>query len=111
MFVYFTVLLSAMQVALATQKLGSNIGFQNFSRVIALILIAFVLWAVATMLIVWSFLFCFHVIQLFNTRRRSNRRGQALLGLELSRHNYESHMMHWRSLLMLPFSMELRIIA
>lgn len=44
MFVYFTVLLSAMQVALATQKLGSNIGFQNFSRVIALISIAFVLW-------------------------------------------------------------------
>ncbi|KAI0971967.1 hypothetical protein F4678DRAFT_64828 [Xylaria arbuscula] len=61
-FVYFSVLLSAMQVALATENLGSNIYFQNFSRGIALLSITFVLVTTALMLFIWSFLFCFHVI-------------------------------------------------
>ncbi|GAW20390.1 hypothetical protein ANO14919_098960 [Xylariales sp. No.14919] len=61
-FVYFTVLLSAVQVALAVESLGSNVGFQSFSRGIALFSLAFILVAVAIMLLVWSFLFWFHLM-------------------------------------------------
>ncbi|KAI0438616.1 hypothetical protein F4803DRAFT_565145 [Xylaria telfairii] len=61
-FVYFSVLLSALQVALATEKLGSDVDFQNFSRVIALLSLAFVLAAVVIMLLVWLFLFWFHLM-------------------------------------------------
>ncbi|KAI0460290.1 hypothetical protein F5B21DRAFT_140213 [Xylaria acuta] len=61
-FVYFTVLLSALQVALATEKLGSNVDFQRFSRAIALLSLGFVLVAVVIMLLVWLFLFWFHLM-------------------------------------------------
>ncbi|KAI1354796.1 hypothetical protein F5Y01DRAFT_302432 [Xylaria sp. FL0043] len=69
-FVYFSVLLSAMQVALATEKLGSSIGFQSFSRAIALLSVAFVLLAAAIMLLVWSFLFGFHLMSTLQYLKR-----------------------------------------
>ncbi|KAI0812915.1 hypothetical protein GGR55DRAFT_703634 [Xylaria sp. FL0064] len=69
-FVYFSVLLSAMQVALATEKLGSSIGFQSFSRAIALLSVAFVLLAAAIMLLVWSFLFGFHLMSTIQYLKR-----------------------------------------
>ncbi|KAI3323071.1 hypothetical protein HD806DRAFT_98649 [Xylariaceae sp. AK1471] len=60
-FVYFTVLLSAVQVALATDRFGRNAAFQDFSGVIALLSLAFVLVAVVVMLLVWTFMFWFHL--------------------------------------------------
>lgn len=81
-FVYFTVLLSALQVALATEKLGGNGDFQNFSRAIALLSLAFVLVAVAIMLLVWLFLFWFHLMSTvqFWKKIKSQRGGVAGLG-------------------------------
>ncbi|KAI0100543.1 hypothetical protein GGR51DRAFT_551456 [Nemania sp. FL0031] len=60
-FVYFTVLLSAVQVALAT-NLSSNDNFQNLSRGVVFLSLASILAAVVIMLFVWSFLFWFHLI-------------------------------------------------
>ncbi|KAI1749838.1 hypothetical protein F4782DRAFT_511711 [Xylaria castorea] len=76
-FVYFTVLLSALQVALATEKLGTSVDFQNFARVIALLSLAFVLVAVAVMLLVWLFLFWFHLMSTiqFWKKTKSQRTG------------------------------------
>ncbi|KAI0872224.1 hypothetical protein GGS24DRAFT_508959 [Hypoxylon argillaceum] len=62
MFVYFTVLLSAVQVALATESLSGDGDFQNFSRGIALLSLAFIFAAVAIILLVWWFLFWFHLM-------------------------------------------------
>jgi hypothetical protein len=61
-FVYFTVLLSAVQVALATERFGGNALFQDFSGVVALLSLAFVLVAVVAMLLVWAFMFWFHLM-------------------------------------------------
>ncbi|KAH6889969.1 hypothetical protein B0T10DRAFT_43975 [Thelonectria olida] len=61
-FVYISILLSAMQVALATERFNSSIAFQHFSFGIALLSIAFVFSAVAVMLLVWSALFWFHLL-------------------------------------------------
>ncbi|KAM6514131.1 hypothetical protein FALCPG4_015291 [Fusarium falciforme] len=51
-FVYMSVVLSAMQVALATERFGDDIPFQQFSYGMALLSMAFVLAAVAFMLLV-----------------------------------------------------------
>ncbi|EXL71844.1 hypothetical protein FOPG_12474 [Fusarium oxysporum f. sp. conglutinans race 2 54008] len=61
-FVYVTVILSAMQVALATDKFSNSDNFQQFSYGLALLSIAFVLAAVVTMLLVWWSLFWFHLL-------------------------------------------------
>ncbi|KAL3595930.1 hypothetical protein FPOAC2_10300 [Fusarium poae] len=61
-FVYVTVILSAMQVALATNKFGSSDPFQQFSYGSALLSIAFVFAAVIVMLLVWWSLFWFHLL-------------------------------------------------
>ncbi|RFN52393.1 hypothetical protein FIE12Z_3324 [Fusarium flagelliforme] len=52
-FVYITVVLSAMQVALGTERFGNNDSFQQFSYGIALLSIAFVFAATVAMLLVW----------------------------------------------------------
>ncbi|RSL80948.1 hypothetical protein CEP52_017300 [Fusarium oligoseptatum] len=51
-FVYMSVVLSAMQVALATERFGDDIRFQQFSYGMALLSMAFVLAAVAIMFLV-----------------------------------------------------------
>jgi hypothetical protein len=61
-FVYVTVVLSAMQVALATERFGSSDPFQQFSYGLALLSIAFVFVAVLIMLFVWWSLFWFHLL-------------------------------------------------
>ncbi|KAJ3454429.1 hypothetical protein MRS44_018323 [Fusarium solani] len=61
-FVYMSVVLSAMQVALATERFGDDIRFQQFSYGMALLSMAFVLAAVAIMLLVWLTLFWFHLL-------------------------------------------------
>ncbi|KAF2193037.1 hypothetical protein K469DRAFT_735099 [Zopfia rhizophila CBS 207.26] len=50
---HITVVLPAMQVALATERLRDDVRFQSFSYGIALMSMAFVLIAVAIMLLVW----------------------------------------------------------
>ncbi|KAH8749369.1 hypothetical protein F5883DRAFT_633601 [Diaporthe sp. PMI_573] len=61
-FIYITVVLSAMQVALATNKLGQDARFQGFSYGAALMSLAFVLVVVAVVLAVWLALFWFHLV-------------------------------------------------
>lgn len=61
-FIYLTVVLSAMQVASATNRFGDDIHFQKFSYGVALFSIAFVLGAAAIMLLVWSTLFWYHLL-------------------------------------------------
>lgn len=65
-FVYITVVLSAMQVALATDRFGSSVSFQQFCYGIAVLSMAFVFAATAVMLFVWWSLFWFHLL---STRR------------------------------------------
>lgn len=65
-FVYISVVLSAMQVALGTERFGSDETFQQFSYGIALFSIAFVFAATVAMLLVWWALFWFHLL---STRR------------------------------------------
>lgn len=60
-FFYITVILSAMQVALATDKFAGDIQFQQFSYGISLLSIAFVLAAVGAMFLMWASLFWFHL--------------------------------------------------
>ncbi|KAK7582825.1 hypothetical protein V3481_012123 [Fusarium oxysporum f. sp. vasinfectum] len=61
-FVYITVVLSAMQVALATDRFSNSANFQQFSYGLALLSIAFVLAAVVIILFVWWSLFWFHLL-------------------------------------------------
>ncbi|KAJ0131004.1 Uncharacterized protein HZ326_25900 [Fusarium oxysporum f. sp. albedinis] len=79
-FVYLTVVLSAMQVALATDRFGRSGHFQQFSYGLALLSIAFALAAVFVMLFVWWSLFWFHLLstiqyckQMASQRRQSSR--------------------------------------
>lgn len=61
-FVYITVVLSAMQVALATEKFSNSDHFQRFSYSLALLSIAFVLATVAIISLLWWLLFWFHLL-------------------------------------------------
>ncbi|KAI0155132.1 hypothetical protein GGR57DRAFT_88700 [Xylariaceae sp. FL1272] len=70
-FVYFSVFLSALQVALATERLGTNNAFQSFAFGIAILAIAFVLVAIAMVLLVWCSLFSFHFLSSFQTSRKT----------------------------------------
>lgn len=69
-FIYITVILSAMQVGLATSHLQNNLSFQKVSYGIALVSIVVVLVVVVSMLAVWFVLFWFH---LCSTIRHSKR--------------------------------------
>ncbi|KAF5000040.1 hypothetical protein FGRMN_2051 [Fusarium graminum] len=70
-FVYVTVVLSALQVALATDKLGGSDQFQHFSYALALFSIAFVFAAVFVMLFVWWSLFWFHLLSTIQYCKRA----------------------------------------
>lgn len=60
-FVYVTVVLSAMQVGLATERLQGNIRFQGASYGFAVTSIISVIVAIAIMLLVWTALFFYHL--------------------------------------------------
>jgi glycerol-3-phosphate acyltransferase PlsY len=68
-FVYITVILSAMQVALATE-IGHNDRFLGFCCGVALMSMAFVLFAVAVVLAVWLALFWFHLVSAIRYRNK-----------------------------------------
>lgn len=61
-FVYISVVLSAIQVALATEKFSSSIGFTRFSYGFALFSIGVVSAAIMVMICVWTILFWFHLL-------------------------------------------------
>ena len=65
-FVYITVILSAMQVALSPERLTGNAEFQEFSYYICIISLSFVLLALVLLAAVWAVLFGYH---LSSTRR------------------------------------------
>jgi hypothetical protein len=61
-FVYISVALSAMQVALGTDKGTGQRIFQDFSYVMSMLSIGSVLFAVVAMIFVWSILFWFYLL-------------------------------------------------
>ncbi|KAH7024900.1 uncharacterized protein B0I36DRAFT_332198 [Microdochium trichocladiopsis] len=75
-FVYITVVLSAMQVALATGRFEEDERFQQFSYGVAVASIALVAAATALALLVWAGLFWFHLLSSVYYNRRVVSRGQ-----------------------------------
>ncbi|KAI1337921.1 hypothetical protein F5Y15DRAFT_388322 [Xylariaceae sp. FL0016] len=74
-FVYMSVILSAMQVGLATPQLGDQVRFQNLSYGIALVAIAAVVGSIAIITILWVGLFCYHIAStLFFIKRVNGNR-------------------------------------
>ena len=69
-FAYFTVVLSAMQVGLATNRLKQNVGFQRASFGITVLSIVTVAVMVAAILLIWGFLFAYSVT---STRKFVNK--------------------------------------
>jgi hypothetical protein len=65
---YLTVILSAMQVGLATERLQGNIRFQRASYSFALTSVIAVLTMAVAIVLVWALLFCYH---LFTTIQHS----------------------------------------
>lgn len=61
-FVYFTVVLSGLQVGLATADLAGTTQFQNLSYGAAVVSVAAVFGIIAAMLIVWFVLFWYHLL-------------------------------------------------
>ena len=59
---YVTVVLSAIQVALATDGLKDDMHFQLLSYIITVVSLCLVAVAVAVMLLLWSGLFAFHLL-------------------------------------------------
>ncbi|KAL2211267.1 hypothetical protein CC79DRAFT_194244 [Sarocladium strictum] len=70
-FLYISVILSAMQVALATPQLGENVPFQAMSCLISVLSIAVVFLGLATIGTVWFFLFCYHFFSTVRFTRRA----------------------------------------
>lgn len=75
-FIYITVVLSAMQVALATTSFGQNARFQGFSYGVALTAVGFVLMAVAVALSVWLALFWYHLLSTIQYCKRTDLQRQ-----------------------------------
>ncbi|KAH8680644.1 hypothetical protein BX600DRAFT_504408 [Xylariales sp. PMI_506] len=71
-FVFFSVVLSAIQVGLAVEVLQDNEMFQSFSQVVALMTLAAVLFVTGMVFLVWVSLFWYHVLStiLFYTKYR-----------------------------------------
>lgn len=69
-FVYITVILATMQVALSTDRLAKNTVFQDFSYCICIISLSFILLALILLATVWAVLFWYH---LSSTRRNHKR--------------------------------------
>ncbi|KAJ1323129.1 DUF6601 domain-containing protein [Microdochium nivale] len=76
-FVYITVVLSAMQVALATGRPDNGAQFQDVCYVVAIASMVLVLAATAVALLVWGGLFWFHLLSTiwYHRRIRSWRQG------------------------------------
>jgi len=72
-FIYVTVVLSAMQVGLATARLQRNSPFQSVSYVIALTSIAVVVAAIISGLIVWFGLFWYHLLSTIHYAKKAER--------------------------------------
>jgi uncharacterized membrane protein len=79
-FVYLTVILSALQVALATNKFGHDARFQSLSYGAAVMSLGVVWTAVGVVLFVWLALFLFHLVSTIryckkvdNQRRQSSK--------------------------------------
>ena len=68
--VYISVVLSAMQVALATERYSESDHFQRFSASAALLSLVFVIGVATVIFIVWLTLFWFHLV---STLRYCNR--------------------------------------
>ncbi|KAL4879456.1 hypothetical protein BJY04DRAFT_229015 [Aspergillus karnatakaensis] len=75
MLVYMSVLLSAMQVGLATEVLHENGVFQRFCRGFALASILFTVVLVGVIVLLWGVLFCYHfgLTVLYHRRVRRGR--------------------------------------
>lgn len=75
-FIYITVILSAMQVGLATSVLQNDVQFQNLSYGIAVTAIVIVAAAIVLMLGIWVVLFWFHLCSTirYSTRETAKRR-------------------------------------
>jgi len=76
-FVFISVVLSAMQVGLATQQLSSNQPFENLSYGTALSAIGVVFLGAGVMWLVWFVLFCYHLLSTINLDR-SIRMGRSI---------------------------------
>lgn len=76
-FVCISVILSAMQVGLATQRLNGNPPFENLSYGTALLAIAVVFLGAGVMWLVWLSLFCYHLLSTMHLDRgiRTGRNG------------------------------------
>ncbi|KAI1321679.1 hypothetical protein F5Y16DRAFT_388500 [Xylariaceae sp. FL0255] len=61
-FVYFTVLLSGLQVALATEGISGSVTIQGLSRAFSLLSLLFVGLTVIIILLVWAFVCGFHLL-------------------------------------------------
>ena len=77
-FVYISLVLSAMQVGLATQRLNGNLPFEQLSYGVALLAIAAVFLGIGMMLFLWLSLFCYHFIStiLLDKRVQAERAGR-----------------------------------
>lgn len=71
-FVYVSVVLSALQVGLATSALGGNQHFQDFGLGITLAGLAALFLALASMLAVWVVLFWYHLLSTIAFDRRAH---------------------------------------
>lgn len=68
-FAFISIILSAMQVGLATAQLEGNRQFANMSYGISLLSIALVFFGLGLMWIVWLFLFCYHILSTRNLNK------------------------------------------
>ncbi|KAI1371117.1 hypothetical protein F4677DRAFT_318565 [Hypoxylon crocopeplum] len=69
-FAYVSVVLSALQVGLATDTLSANSGFQNFGLGITITGLVVLALALGTIVVVWVVLFCFHLLSTVAFDRR-----------------------------------------
>lgn len=80
-FIYFSVILSAMQVALATEELQHNLSFNRLSYGVSILSITVVLATVAAMFLVWFVLFWFHVLSASTFDKKMAAKRQSMQSL------------------------------
>ena len=76
---YLTVILSAIQVGLATERLQRNISFQRASYRVALTSIIAVLTMAVAILLVWALLFCYHLFTTIHHSRHIRKEREKCL--------------------------------
>jgi uncharacterized membrane protein len=84
-FIYISVILSAMQVGLATSYLQDNAPFQSLSFGVALTSIAIVVAVILIMLAVWIVLFWFHLGSTMRYARRETMKRRKTLEQHVSK--------------------------